>query len=198
MTRIGTLFVLIIYLASIAVTSVAAQTGPLVISPRQGDVLQGVVIIKGTTDLKGFVSAEVDFAYTGDPTVTWFLIATNNQRVNLDNLAVWDTTTITDGNYILRVRVYLKDGSFLDAAVPNLRVRNYTPIETPTPAPTALQPTVTMTPTLTSTPFPAPTPLPPNASILTPVDVSKSIAYGGLGAVFLLIVLGIYLGLRRR
>jgi hypothetical protein len=30
------------------------------------------------------------------------------------------------------------------------------------------------------------------------VDVSKSIAYGGLGAVFFLIVLGIYLVMRRR
>jgi hypothetical protein len=198
MTRIGILFSLIIYLASIAVSSVAAQTGPLVISPRQGDALQGVVIIKGTTDLKGFVSAEVDFAYTGDPTVTWFLVATSNQRVNLDTLATWDTTSITDGNYVLRVRVYLKDGSILDAAVSNLRVRNYTPVETPTPAPTALQPTVTMTPTLTSTPFPSPTPLPNNAAVLTPVDVSKSIAYGGLGAVLFLIVLGIYLGMRRR
>jgi hypothetical protein len=198
MTRIALLIVLIVFLASIAVNSVAAQTGPLVISPREGDVLQGVVIIKGTTDLKGFVSAEVDFAYTGDPTVTWFLIATGNQRVNLDSLATWDTTTITDGNYVLRVRVYLKDGRILDALVPNLRVRNYTPVETTTPAPTASQPTATMTPTLTLTPFPPPTPLPHNSAVLTPVDVSKSIAYGGLGAVFFLIVLGIYLVMRRR
>ncbi len=153
---------------------------------------------QGITDVAGFVSAEVAFTYAGDTTGTWFLIATSNQPVNLDTLATWDTTTITDGDYILRVRVYLKDGSSLDVPVPNLRVRNYTPVETPTPAPTAILPTATPIPTLTATPFPSPTPLPTNPAILTPADVSKSIAYGGLGAVFFLIVIGVYLGLRRR
>jgi hypothetical protein len=198
MTRIGIFLLLIIYLVSGATSPVTAQVGPMIISPRQGDVLQGVVIIKGTTDVAKFYSAEVEFAYAGDPTTTWFLIATSSQRVNLDILATWDTTTITDGNYVLRVRVFLKNGDTLDVLVPNLRVRNYTPVETPTPAPTALQATVTPTPTMTLTPFPSPTLLPHNSAVLTPVDVSKSIFYGGVGAVIFLIVLSIYLGLRRR
>ena len=198
MTRIGILLLLILVQVSFAASPVAAQAGPMLLSPRQGDVLQGVVIIKGTTDVSKFLSVVVDFAYTGDPTGTWFLIATSSQRVNLDTLAAWDTTTITDGNYVLRLRVILKNGDTMDVLVPNLRVRNYTPVETPTPAPTAQQPTVTPTPTLTPTPFPSPTPMPLNPAVLTPLDVSKSIAYGGVGAVFFMIVFGIYLGLRRR
>jgi hypothetical protein len=189
---------LILYLTAAAFRTVAAQVGPVIVSPRQGEVLQGVVTIKGSSDVAGFVSAEVAFAYAGDTTATWFLIAASSLPVNLDTLATWDTTIITDGDYVLRVRAYLKDGSPLDILVLNLRVRNYTPVETPTPVPTALQPTATSTPTLTATPFPSPTPLPYNPAILTPMDVSKSIAYGGLGAVLFLIVLGAYLGLRRR
>ena len=178
--------------------NVAAQVGPVIVSPRQGDALQGVVIIRGSSDVAGFMSVEVAFAYTGDITGTWFLIAVSSQPVHLDTLATWDTTTITDGDYELRMRTYLNDGKSLDVLISNLRVRNYTPVETPTPAPTALQPTATSTPTLTATPFPSPTPLPINSAVLTPMDVSKSIAYGGLGAVLFLMIIGAYLGLRRR
>jgi len=198
MSRIGTLFFLIFFLSAVAVGSVAAQAAPVVLSPRAGDVLQGVVSIKGSSDVKGFLSVEVAFAYAGDTTGTWFLIGTRNQPVHLDILASWDTTTITDGDYVLRVRVFLKDGSFLDVLIPNLRVRNYTPVETPTPAPTALQATATPTLSLTVTPFPTPTTLPLNPAVLTPVDISKSIAYGGLGAILFLVILGVYIGLRRR
>ena len=197
-TRIGLLSLLISFLATVTVRNVAAQGGPILVSPRQGGVLQGVVTITGTTDVPGFVSAEVAFSYAEDITGTWFLIATTNQPVYLDTLATWDTTTITDGNYVLRVRVYLKDGSFLDGMATNLRVRNYTPVETSTPAPIELEPTATMSPTLTVTPFPSPTSLPNNPAVLTTQDVSISIAYGGLAAVFLLIFLGAYLGLRRK
>jgi carbohydrate-binding DOMON domain-containing protein len=76
-------------------------------------------------------------------------------------------------------------------------VRNYTPVETPTPAPTAILPTLTPTDTLTPTPFPTPTPLPVNPAVLTQADISTSLVYGGLGAVILIIILGIYFGLRR-
>ena len=189
---------MILFISAVTVGNVAAQAGPVVLSPRAGEVLQGVVSIKGSSDVAGFVSAEAAFAYAGDNTGTWFLIGTSNQPVHLDILASWDTTTITDGDYVLRVRVFLKDGSFLDVLIPNLRVRNYTPVETPTPAPTALQATATPTLTLTVTPFPTPTALPLNPAVLTPRDVSKSIAYGGLGAILFLVILGVYIGLRRR
>jgi len=198
MIRIGILFLIVLFLATDAVSAVAAQVGPVIVSPQQNEMLQGVVTIKGSSDVAGFVSAEVSFAYARETTGSWFLIATSSQPVNLDTLATWDTTTITDGDYILRLRVSLKDGSSLDVQVSNLRVRNYTPVETPTPAPTELQATATILPTLTAAPFPSPTPLPDNPAILTPVDLSKSITYGGLGAVLFLIVLRVFLGLRRR
>jgi len=197
MTRIGKLLLLNLILTAVAVRSVDAQGLPAILSPQQGEVLQGMVTIRGSSNETGFLSAEVDFAYAGDTTDTWFLVGTGNQPVNSDTLVTWDTSTITDGNYNLRLRVYLSDGTHLDAIVTNLRVRNYTPVETVPPAPTAMQPTLTPSDTLTPTLFPLPTPLPVNPAVLTPADISTSLAYGGLGAVILIIILGIYLWLRR-
>ncbi|MGD0750790.1 MAG: hypothetical protein ABSA23_05210 [Anaerolineales bacterium] len=197
MTRIGKLLLLIPFLAAVAGGSVAAQGLPAIISPQQGEVLQGVVTIRGSSTITGFQSSEVDFAYTGDPSGTWFLISQSSQPVDSNTLATWDTTSITDGNYNLRLRIYLNDGTHLDVIGSNLRVRNYTPVETPTPAPTAIKPTLAPTYTLTPTPFPSPTPLPVNPAVLTPADISTSLAYGGLGAVVLIIIVGIYFWLRR-
>jgi hypothetical protein len=198
MQRIGKILFLLPFLAAFAIRPVAAQGQPAIDSPRQGEVLQGLVTIRGSSNQTGFLSSEMDFAYSGDPTGTWFLLATGSQPVASDTLATWDTTTITDGNYDLRLRVFLSDGSHLDTVIPNLRVRNYTPVETPTPAPTAVLPTLTPTITPTPTPFPTPTPLPANSAVLTSTDISTSLAYGGLGAVIFIVVVGTYLWLRRK
>jgi hypothetical protein len=200
MTRTSMRLFLVFLMAAVAVRPASAQTGlePIIKAPQVGEVLQGTIAITGSDNVTGYFSSEVAFAYTGDATGTWFLIAASSRPVEDGTLATWDTTTITDGNYVLRLRVYLGDGSFLALTVPDIRVRNYTPIETPTPAPTAVQATPVPTATLTATPFPTPTSMLPNPAVLTPVDVSISIAYGGVAAVILLFVIGIYLWLRRK
>jgi hypothetical protein len=176
-----------------------AQFGdPVIVVPRPGDVLQGVVTIIGTTDVTGFVSDEVSFTYADDPTGTWFLIAMNSQPVFNDTLATWDTTVITDGDYVLRLRVYLTDGSSREALVSGLRVRNYTPVETPTPIPPAQEATHLPTVTPTTTPFPTPTILPRNPATLAPTDVSASLLYGGLVAILTFVIIGFYFWLRRK
>ncbi len=83
---------------------------PRVDSPRPGDVLQGTVPIIGSTDLAGFQSAEVWFAYEADPPGGWFLIHQSTEAVADGTLADWDTTTITDGNYRLKVVVFVEGG----------------------------------------------------------------------------------------
>ncbi len=172
--------------------------GPVITSPTSGGVLQGTVPITGTSQADGFVSAEVDFAYTGDPTGTWFVISTSYQPVVEDDLASWDTTPITDGDYDPRLRVHLTDGKSVDAIVTGLRVRNTTPVETPTPTAIVLQPTPTPTATSPPTPYPTPTRLPPNPVTVTGGEVTASIACGGAAAVFFLLLLGAYLGMKRR
>jgi hypothetical protein len=171
---------------------------PAIISPRTGSVLQGVVTISGSSEVTGFAAAEVSFTYSDDPTGTWFLIAKDNQPIFSDTLATWDTTIITDGNYVIRLRVYLADGSSRDALVSGLRVRNYSPVETPTPMP--LVPEATALPTIppTATPLATPTSLPRNPAMLAPIDVSISILYGGLAVILTFLIIGIYLWLRRK
>jgi len=201
-------------LASPALAQNAQLVDPVIVAPRPGDALQGVIKIAGSSDVAGFVSAEVSFTYADNPTGTWFLIAMSSQPVSNDTLANWDTTVITDGDYILRLRVYLTDGSTREAIVSGLRVRNYTPVETSTPLPPTSAPTPTITPTATSSPtpqptpiptitqtatlFPTPTALPTNPATLVPTDVSASILFGGLATILTFIIVGIFLWLRRK
>ena len=171
---------------------------PVITAPAAGDALQGVVSIEGTSQVDGFASTEISFEYSGDPTGTWFQIATSTQAVQAGVLASWDTTAISDGNYDLRLRVILSDGKSLEVMVTNLRVRNYTPVETPTPTTVVPESTPLPTPTLTPTPFFTPTAQPANPAALTTTQVVASIGVGGLAAVSLLLLLGLYVWLRRR
>jgi hypothetical protein len=174
-----------------------AQLSPAVVSPRPGEALQGKIAITGTSDAIGFLSSELAFAYPGDPTGTWFLIAQSGQPVQAGMLAEWDTTAITDGTYTLRLRVFLDDGTSLEILVPDLRVRNYTPVETATPDPISATGTPTLfavTPTIR---LPTSTPLPPNPAALTPSRILSSLGYGALAAVAFLFFLFIYNRLRR-
>lgn len=176
----------------------AQQATPIITAPHPGDALQGVITITGTSQVDGFASAEIAFSYSGDPTGTWFRIATASQSVQDGTLAVWDTTSISDGVYDLRLRVLSSDGKTLDEVISGLRVRNYTPVETPTP--TAFIPAATPLPTrtATATPYLTPSLLPPNPAVLSSKDVSTGIGYGGLAAILLFLLLGVYLWMRRK
>ncbi len=198
--KIGRILLLLIALAASMVRPVRAQTGQEagIFSPVDGAVLQGTVAITGSNNLEGFVRYRIDFTYYEDTTGTWFSLAAGDQQVDGGTLANWDTSTITDGNYTIRMLVFLADGSTREFQVKNLRVRNYSSIETPTPAPTPLRPTDTPTLTLTSTVFPSATIMPTNQAVITTNDLSVSIGYGGLAAIAIFLVLGFYLWVRRK
>src|SRR5512133_303184 len=128
----------------------AAQGSPQVAisSPKPGEILRGQVNIIGTTSIPDFLSAQLDFSYASAPDETWLPIQTLSQPVFDSPLYAWDTTTITDGNYILSVRVLLGDGSVQEATVPVVLQNDIQP--TSTPAPTATPEEVTV---LVPTPF---------------------------------------------
>jgi len=191
------LAIALVLLAFLAPGGQAQAAAPVISAPQTGQSLQGSVPVVGTSQVDGFVSAEIAFAYADNPTGSWFLIAASSQPVVEGNLAVWDTTAITDGVYTLRLRVFLEDGSFQEAFVADVRVRNYTPTETPTPTitPRILTPVPSATPTATP-PF-TPTALPPNPVEISTADVWRNAAIGGLGIVVFLALGGIYLRLRR-
>lgn len=176
-------------------------------APSAGQVLQGIVAINGNTAVEGFSSAELSFAYRQDITDTWFLIQQIDQPVADSLLAQWDTTAISDGVYDLQLVVNLQDGQKISARVNDLRVRNYSPIETDTPtlSPPTLTPMPSGTPTPTSTTEPIPsythtdtpelptvTPLPTNPARLTRQAVANSLGMGALTGIGIITLLGIY------
>jgi hypothetical protein len=172
-------------------------------SPKSGDVLQGVVNIKGSSSTLGFQSYEISFAYEGQETENWFLIQQSHSPISDGTLATWDTTTIADGTYRLRLQVILEDRTTEEFMVTGLRVRNYSSIEgSPTQvqelavtAQFALQPTESIQ---TKTPKPTPSPLPVNPAQVTYADLSRNAIGGGVTAAVVLLLLGLYLAARSR
>jgi len=177
-------------------------------SPVAGQVVQGAVVIRGNSTVNGFQSLEVDFAYLSDPTQTWFLIQESISPVQDGILAVWDTTTITDGNYNLRLLIKQIDGNQIEVSITGLRVRNYTPIETETPAPIPPQvtpvpgvPTFTATPQATPSPSVTPqaptnTPLPANPAMISASQVMLTFGKGAAFTIGSFAIVGAYIILR--
>lgn len=169
-------------------------------SPQPGEALQGVVEIIGTSGLEGFRAAEISFAYQNDPTATWFLIQQTSQPVVDGLLARWDTSTITDGQYRLRLQVFFQDGQVMEHVIGGLRVRNYTPVETSTPE---VLPTGQPTPTPTAAPLmdfaaspPVVTPFPTNPAQLTRQHFTGSVLTGVLAVFGAAVISAVYLGVR--
>jgi len=190
--------VICLFIAVLVAYPVNAQTPsakPVVISPRAGEAVQGRVEINGITELEGFQRAEVEFRYTNDPRGTWFLIGETDQPVNPGKIIEWDTSLITDGNYDLRLTVFLKDGRIISTSIAGIRVRNYSSIETPTPV---LSGQVNPDPSRQVTAAPSPTPRPtrpvfaPNPAVLTQVDFNSSLVRGLITTVGFFLAYGIY------
>jgi hypothetical protein len=187
---------------------VAAQdSSPLAItSPTSGTAISGEMTITGTTDIPGFASSQLDFSYASNPTDTWFAVQTSSQPVVDSPLVLWDTTLLSDGDYVLRLRVYLEDGSFEEVTVP-VKVQNDAPIITPTPVITSTPnrldeqiPTpflVAASPTPTLTPRPTPTPLPTNPVSLNQTTIYTSFGRGALVIIGIFIFAGLILRFRR-
>jgi hypothetical protein len=169
-----------------------------VTSPRSGQALQGVISIQGNCAIRNFSSARLEFSYTDNPTDTWFLIQTLVEPVSNNLLTQWDTSTITDGSYQVRLLVLATDEKEYQSVVENLRVRNYTPVETDTPAPTSLANGIITTGTPNPTPIPpSPTPLPANPLEISPDNIQSS-TIKGIFTVFVVFTLfGLFQGLKR-
>jgi hypothetical protein len=175
----------------------------MILSPSPGQALQGTILILGEINVEGPLSVELSFTYSDDQRETWFLIHEIEDSVPGEINFEWDTTTITDGQYTLRLLVRTDQDQII-ALVPGLRVRNYSAIETNTPNPTSTPapadthaPTATATSTLTPVPF-TPTPLPPNPAQIDIRDIGMSIGKGGIVVFSLFAILGIYTYIRNR
>ncbi|CAG1012118.1 hypothetical protein ANRL4_04574 [Anaerolineae bacterium] len=186
------------------VTLFLAQTANISIaSPQSGAVLRGQVEIVGNMDVPNFASAELAFSYASNPADSWFTIQTFSQPVKEPVIAVWDTTALTDGDYVLHLRVTLQDGSVQDAVVSDLKIRNDVPLPTPSPSPTFPSQFSTPLPALTAQPvtalptFPSPTSLPANPVSVTPTLINSNFARGALITLVLFAFFSLILRLRK-
>ena len=177
----------------------AAQDSPpiAIVSPAAGEVLRGEVTIVGSTADVNFASAQLDFKYASDSGDSWFPLANLSQPALNSPLYLWNTAAITDGDYFLRLRVNLTDGTFQEVTVP-ITIQNDAPLAVSTPSPTSTPasgigfqiPTpflLAASPTPTEVPRPTPTPLPPNPASLTQNTILASLARGAL------VILGLFI-----
>ena len=188
---------------------IAAQEVPplAILSPHAGEIVLGQISIIGSTDIANFASARLDFKYASDVADHWFFLQTLAQPARETPLYLWDTTMITDGEYVLRLRVNLIDGTFQEVTVP-VTIQNDSPLSTPTPGFTAtpepsiglLVPTpffLAASPTPTEVPRPTPTALPENPVALNQNAILGSLGRGALVIFGLFIFSAILLRFRR-
>ncbi|HSM23620.1 MAG TPA: hypothetical protein VK856_02020 [Anaerolineaceae bacterium] len=171
-------------------------------SPKDGDVLQGNVYIEGTISGLTFTSAEISFRYQDSLSSNWFQIETIDSQIVDDTLAIWDTSTIADGIYQLRIEALYDDGRTQETIVNNLNIRNYTafnPITTSTPEivendDDENEPIITTTATVAA----IPTPFPPNEMIISRSQFFLTMVQGAIFGILLLVVLLLFIIIRKR
>ncbi len=209
-----------ILIASLAGPARAQEAGLVAIaSPLPGALVSGSVTIFGTAIHPQFQRYELAFGYDPNITDTWFSLQDSVAApVDNDVLGQWDTSGLTDGVYVLRLRMYTSERDFVETVVRNILVQNAPPTLSPTPADTATSapPDIGATATLapgsaggvialpaTSTPRPTPAPGGPAQSPVLPADawIDASILTAAFmrgiqltGALFIL--LATYFGLR--
>ncbi len=155
---------MVIALLSAVLVSWPAMAAPLqqqavITSPQPLSVVRGRVTIEGTAVHPNFLRYELYYSPEPVRDDSWVFIgeAHFNQVAN-GFLGTWDTTSLPDGLYSLRLRVVRQDANYEEYIVRGLQVANTQPTDTPTPA---------ATPTPTATP----TPLPPTPTIVVVAPV---------------------------
>lgn len=129
------LLLLLTFLSNIFLLSFsqAENENVLIVSPSSGEAVQGLVKIIGTANPEDFQRYILNFYLQNSEILTPFEISRSNTPVKSGILGNWETSQLTDGDYILELIATLSDGSTLSHLVEGIRVRNYSAIETNTP-----------------------------------------------------------------
>jgi hypothetical protein len=198
--------------------ALAQDESAAIVTPAEGQAVAGLVTIAGTAASPAFQRYEVDFGYEPNVTDTWFPIQDPVLTPQFGGiLAQWDTVAqgVADGVYVLRLRVYRQDGSFLEALVHNVTLQNGIPLgpaptgegglptETPTATGVYVQLPPTSTPRPTATPQPTAPPQPgaaqgPTDPLFDLPAFGRAFARGIVWTVGIFVVLGLYTTLRPR
>lgn len=174
--------------------SMQVVPGLYILTPEDGQVVSGTVDVRGSLPEDDFGSAELAYSFNDGDTPNWFTIIRLDQPVHDATLGFWDTTTISDGTYRLKLVVYRANGDAEEVVLQGIQVANYTHIVEPTAAPVEVSATPTTKAPVTqqATLSPGPTQLPENPASIDPADIRLSLTSGVVLAVLMLIILGVY------
>jgi hypothetical protein len=108
-----------------------AQSQNGISEPGSGEVVSGIVLVKGYASHPDFLRYELAFFQESRPQDEWVVFAQGEQPVLGGTLAVWDTTVggefnpvFPDGQYRLRLRVVKKDYNYDEFFVTSLTIAN--------------------------------------------------------------------------
>jgi len=94
----------------------------MITSPEPGDEVSGTVNISGTANVTNFGFFKYEVAPMG--TQNWATIAAKREPVKNDNLGEWNTSSLTNGDYFLRLVITDNVGASLEPCVIAVRVAN--------------------------------------------------------------------------
>jgi hypothetical protein len=118
-------------LATLGILPIAATPTPAamgcipgqidITSPRAGEELSGRVTLEGSADVPNFGFYKYEYAPLG--TDSWAAIQAIREPKRQEELGWWDTSTITPGDYLLRLVVTDNEGDPLPACVVPVRIK---------------------------------------------------------------------------
>ena len=94
----------------------------MITSPRPGEDVKGLIKISGTADVPNFGFYKYEVAPMGSQ--NWATIAAQREPVRNGDLGEWNTVSLTNGEYFLRLVVTDNVGTALDPCVIAIRVLN--------------------------------------------------------------------------
>lgn len=145
----------------------AQEPKPVIAQPEQDAAVRGVVQLIGTAVHPQFQRYELYYAPSPVPSdQAWIFIGDAHfQQQPLGLLGTWDSRSVPDGAYALRVRVVKQDGNYNDGDPRRVLVANTRQLPTATPA---------LTDAPISEPTALPTELPATATIVVEVPAIQS------------------------
>lgn len=152
---------------AVAAPSQQGEDIGVITSPSSNDVIQGVVPIIGSADHPSLQFYIVEFSPEPVTGNQWQIIgAMEEQPVINGELVTWNTTTVPDGSYTIRLRVVRLDGNYTEAFSQQVVVANAQPVPTDTPTPDAVPTTAEIQQVPQVEPTITPTDLPPTPTIV--------------------------------
>lgn len=209
---------LLVGLAVVQVVPLAQDRVVQITSPEVNSEVRGRVPIVGSASVPAFQFYKVEYGIGPSPS-QWAVIGSlHDAPVINGQLEIWDTTTVPDGVYSLRLQAVKQDGNYEEFMVRQVVVANTRPTATPQPTSTptrlatstpvdtpVLQPTATPTEIiLPDTGFVEPTVTPtisrPTQRQSLPIDPKswgQAFLYGAGAMCVVFVLVGIIFGLRR-